>query len=228
MAHQVGDVLRASEPVKVTAVVLKDMSILEVKRDGVLGKKHFATYADWLATLSEGVDVVVTPSGRSAPKGEKPELKTDVDRMLSLVKYCPLFRLNCSLNELYEHYKQQSETPPLEQYRSTLLQTMQIFKKKIDAVGGPESEKANEKKLRISRKPFWILFSDGSKPEALYFGKIIQCNPAYTKVSHSEPMFFYKGKQGQSFAEVGVPVGENGWPNLWKIHGGEFKRVVRP
>jgi hypothetical protein len=42
-----------------TALVLNDLTILEVKRNGVPTKRHFETYAEWIATLPAGAEVHV-------------------------------------------------------------------------------------------------------------------------------------------------------------------------
>ena len=224
---------------RTTAVVLKDSSILEVKRDGTQAKNHYATYGGWLATLPEGaagaltMDTNPTRSTATSKFAGQPEPTSDIEWMRRVYCRVPDIGLGNSLNEVVANAKRAYDT-----YKSVHLPHPDILaqhetyyeraKARVDMVGGPDSEKAKKRKMYFRAKPLWILSADGGKPEALQFGRTTSWNYATQTTEYSDPLFFYKGKQGTTFAEVGIPVGADGWPNLWRIRGNEFKAVAKP
>ena len=215
---------------RTTVVVLKDMSILEVKRNGVSAKTCYATFNDWLATLPEGAETALqvnTNHVRSA--ANQPTPTTDAEWMRLASKKKNIITYYQSLNERCAITKKQMEQNAGTPWSAYYTERYNYFKQRVDAAG-PDSEAANYRKPRMRGKPFWVLSTDGSKPEALFFGHIQSYNRERTAVNFSDILyFFYKGKQGATFAEAGVPVdAETGWPNLWCIYDNEFKPIAKP
>ncbi len=220
---------------RTTAVVLKDSSILEVKRDGIPTKTHFKTYADWLATLPEGAETALKVD--TNPAGTKPIPAasaaavapiTDADWMLLAVK--PRYvTLDYSLNDWVTIHKAGMDRATDQTWMEFSTVRYNNAKQRVDAAGGPESNAATHRAPRFRGRPLWILSAEG-KPEALFFGHTVQSNVGSSAVVRSDvPYFFYKGNKGTTFAEVGIPVdAETGWPNLWRLHANQFKPVRKP
>lgn len=218
---------------RTTAVVLKDSSILEVKRDGNLVKNHYATYGDWLATLPEGAEGALTKTAKVRNFGDSMEPTTDVEWMQRVYPRPSYINLTPSLNDLLEYRKKTYDIyksiPTLNpETLASFQRSYEKIKANVEKVGGPDSEAAKERKPKFYGKPFWILSEEGGKPEAFYLGRTQYYNLRTNDYENSDLLFFYKGKQGTTFAEVGVPVGADGWPNLWRIRGTEFKAVPKP
>ncbi len=216
---------------RTTAIVLKDMSILEVKRNGVSAKTHYVSFNDWLATLPEGAEMGLQVNAvpvRSAATHPVPT--TDIG-LMDLVTKKNIIRYAYSLTESCAIAKKQMEDNKLTRWNNYFTTRYNYYKGRIDNLGGPESEAANYSKIRMCGKPLWVLSTDGSKPEALFFGNIPIYDRERMVVNYSDtPYFFYKGKQGTTFIEAGVPVNpETGWPNLWRLYNNnEFKPIAKP
>lgn len=215
---------------RTTAVVLKDTSILEVKRNGVGAKTHYATFNDWLATLPEGAETSLQVNANPARSAaNQPTPTTDAEWMRLASKKKNIITYDHSLNESCAIAKKQMEQNAGTPWNDYYTKRYNYFKQRVDTAG-PDSEAANYRKPRMRGKPFWVLSTDGSKPEALFFGHIQSYNQERTAVKYSDiPYFFYKGKQGATFAEAGIPVNaETGWPNLWRLYHNEFKPIAKP
>jgi hypothetical protein len=245
---KVGSILRYTGPegsnASASAIILKDNRILEVKRNGVAGKKFYNTYAEWLvATLPLGTagNVTVTEPVSKTRAYRMPRPTTDMEWLDRAFGSMPTYYSHGSLvNKYYENlnqynrYKASCGTGVVYNYLAIVMNRAQQeaikLKNMIDSLGGMESEKANEVDMSMKgKKPQFYILGDTEKPEAVWFGRAYFYDQRRSNYSWSTPTIVYRGKEGTSFAEVGIPVDPvTQWPNLWKIWKGEFKKIERP
>jgi hypothetical protein len=218
-----------SDELRTTALVLKDLTILEVKRNGVSVKRHFKAYEEWLATLPAGAQVHVDAPPAQAPL---PPPRSDAEWLLRGMGARGR-GYHHEMPSLAEEYRKALEhkastekmVPPMADYWANHYAIrIPHLEEQLRQAGGIDSPAANKKSYMFKgQRPTYYIFGDGPVPQLLRVSSV-------TYPKQGPPTIFYKGRSGTSFAEVGLPVSpETGWPNLWRIApGGEFMACPCP
>jgi hypothetical protein len=238
--------------------------VLEVKRNGVAGRKVYTSVADW--ENSFGADTInersveekaaaATAAAGGAPAHRPvrsrpaplPPQNADIAFMQQLykdynrksnskLKPSKVERMVCMVDQLVEAKRLEALTPT--PFNDTTVKQLKKFVTNWESwITYPSY--ANQKSRMITwqfGRTFYVRDSTTSTLNPISLGKTVPTDQymqgeVYNIMSHlwtapQQEWICYNGKVGSTFAEVGIPVGPDGKPELW-MAGGKYGAITR-